>query len=574
MGNKKVIVVGHPSCQMSLIEDVLLQFDVKMANPSRREGLSVTEINQLICHGCGIDITNLKYLNNFSFPNVQPIWQSLALDLELANLESPLWGWIDSDVLPLLDFWKNLDENYYFILVYNSPKSILKAISYNEDLNSLISNIENKLEEWCLYNTILLDFFLNNTGKCVLVHEDKIRNLDKCFNFLNNIEHLTENKISRFDNESALIEAEQPTYFQLKEYFIEEFLKDNLKIKNKYEELQSVANLSGGLYECLAYSIKDLYWISLYLENLEAENKNKYYKSLQDIKDQLQELRKEKNKFEGAALWRTNRIKELSDESNILLGENKKLKKENIELAKEKKKIESAAIWRSNRIKELSTENNILLETSKQIQQQSIELAKEKKQLESTAVWRKNHIIEIKKKYDLTSAKNTLLEQEKELLWLQLQNLQEEFEKYLSAIQNDIFSQNQISEISVSQQNQDVKIQKPKLKGAMARVKNELPYRLGQVMILHSHNLKGFIMMPLAVYHEISEFKTLEAQNMPPIEMYEDVLEAEKVKKHLSYRLGKIIEQNIYGETKKNLLKLPFELSREIVSFRLEKRKK
>ncbi|WP_201217698.1 hypothetical protein [Halochromatium roseum] len=50
------------------------------------------------------------------------LWQLVATDLLLANIDSPLWGWSNADSLWLLDFWLELEPELYVILTTVSPQ--------------------------------------------------------------------------------------------------------------------------------------------------------------------------------------------------------------------------------------------------------------------------------------------------------------------------------------------------------------------------------------------------------------------------------------------------------------------
>jgi len=121
----------------------------------------------------------------------------------------------------------------------------------------------------------------------------------------------------------------------------------------------------------------------------------------------------------------------------------------------------------------------------------------------------------------------TELQQESELLLNQLHKVQEELERYY--LENQKLKANQ----------------KPKAKtyyGAADRIKGELPYRLGACLIKQSRSLGGWFALPFALRTEVKRFHqsaTSDARKkLPPIDQYNDAHEAERIKNHLSYRLG------------------------------------
>jgi hypothetical protein len=79
--------------------------------------------------------------------------------------------------------------------------------------------------------------------------------------------------------------------------------------------------------------------------------------------------------------------------------------------------------------------------------------------------------------------------------------------------------------------------------GAAERVKKHLSYRLGSLMISDAKSPIGFICLPFSVFLESQRFKRDKRKKMgnepsPLREYYSDAYEAEKVQKQLPYRLG------------------------------------
>lgn len=102
--------------------------------------------------------------------------------------------------------------------------------------------------------------------------------------------------------------------------------------------------------------------------------------------------------------------------------------------------------------------------------------------------------------------------------------------------------------------------------GAGDKVKKELPYRLGATMISHSHSLNGLLTLPLALLIESSNYYLQEKEIEPPIEKYEDVYEAERVKQHLSYKLGSVMLS--HSKTFKGWVNMPLAIHKEVKTFR------
>ena len=104
--------------------------------------------------------------------------------------------------------------------------------------------------------------------------------------------------------------------------------------------------------------------------------------------------------------------------------------------------------------------------------------------------------------------------------------------------------------------------QAPAPYGAAERVKRQLSYRLGNKMIEESRSLGGWLGMPFALAGVARQYKRerpqREAMKLIPIEKYRDAHQAQRVKQHLSYRLG--VELVKHGKNPLRWPVLPFAL--------------
>lgn len=84
-------------------------------------------------------------------------------------------------------------------------------------------------------------------------------------------------------------------------------------------------------------------------------------------------------------------------------------------------------------------------------------------------------------------------------------------------------------------------------------------------MIGCSKSVSGLATLPFALIKEYREFQKHQSDDLLEIEEYQDADEAEKVKRHLSYRLGKVL---VDGVKSRKLLSLPVRMGREIIEFK------
>lgn len=85
-------------------------------------------------------------------------------------------------------------------------------------------------------------------------------------------------------------------------------------------------------------------------------------------------------------------------------------------------------------------------------------------------------------------------------------------------------------------------------------------------MVSHSKSAKDLATLPLALAKEYSEFKKNQPADLSALEEYQDANEAEKVKQHLSYRLGKTLVDGL--KSPKSAIELPVKLGKELVGFK------
>lgn len=109
--------------------------------------------------------------------------------------------------------------------------------------------------------------------------------------------------------------------------------------------------------------------------------------------------------------------------------------------------------------------------------------------------------------------------------------------------------------------------------GAGERIKRQLTYRLGATMIQHSRSIGGWISMPWALVRETQRFRAerlaMASTKLPKLSEYSDAKDAERVRRHLSYRLGQVLLDHIRSPIR--WPRLPFAIRTEVRAFRTEK---
>ncbi|MEX0740635.1 MAG: hypothetical protein WD071_14950 [Pseudohongiella sp.] len=103
------------------------------------------------------------------------LWEQLAGDLFVANMQSGLWGWADSGSTWLLDFWLNFEPNVKFILVCVSPQQMLADALVDTPAKTNASDeagLQTTVERWLSQHQEMLRFHNRHPQRTLLVAAD------------------------------------------------------------------------------------------------------------------------------------------------------------------------------------------------------------------------------------------------------------------------------------------------------------------------------------------------------------------------------------------------------------------
>lgn len=105
----------------------------------------------------------------FRGASIQPgrLWEQLAGDIFLANMDTPLWGWSDKLSVRLLDFWLQFEPGIHFILVCVPPEQFLAEAIQN---GQSPTDIPQLLNQWQACHQEMLRFHLRNPQRSVLIN--------------------------------------------------------------------------------------------------------------------------------------------------------------------------------------------------------------------------------------------------------------------------------------------------------------------------------------------------------------------------------------------------------------------
>lgn len=171
----KIIIVGHPSSDYQEVHSLLRQSGMQDAQPARREGHTPAEIAAILCKAHAVVPlaveSDQQYLTQI---HASPLWNVLALDLMLGNMDASFWGWADPAAVHLLEFWSQLEPSIKFVLVYADPESALLYPPTESELSEP-GIIEARINSWVAFNQTILHFYHRHTDRCVLVHAEQVK---------------------------------------------------------------------------------------------------------------------------------------------------------------------------------------------------------------------------------------------------------------------------------------------------------------------------------------------------------------------------------------------------------------
>ena len=577
---KKIIITGHPQSGLEQIESLLLSAGMAAALPSQDKQLTAQEITTILCKAHGVvPLAQIQGDQTLAQIEVAPVWQGMVLVLMLAILQHPLWGWADPHSIQLLEYWKAQDPQVVFVLVYDAPHTALTRLSL-EDAAAPAEVLQQRLQTWVAYNSALLQFYLRNPQRCVLVHASEAEpSAQRYVQLINSridaplqlstpvqepqLLHPTD---SAANEESAVTAAPaapehsivltQPvqnfTNSQQAHMLLAQLLETYPQAQTLYEELQAAATLPRNNPQMLGWNgdaqsrfaawqeFVQLHQLSR-ASHAELLKKQEQFTQAQQaleadfskIKALLAAEQSRKNELQVLLQQSSQKHQESTEENELLLTQlhqvQEELERHYLDGQKLKQSLEAAQA-QAKQLPTVQAELKKTQETLKITQDKANELPKVQEKLKETQA--ALQAAQAQK----AAAPSQELKEENELLLLQLHQVQEELERY--------YLENQKLKIGSAH--------KPKAEardyyGAADRIKRQLSYRLGSVMIEKSRTLGGWLSMPFALQAEAKRFHQEKAarkgEKLPPIAHYRDAHEAERVKQHLSYRLGSTLVQ-------------------------------
>lgn len=456
----KLMVVGHPLSGYAAVEQVLHGSGLQAAVASKTQGLSPTQVSDMLLRAYRVPpLEATQALEALSPINPSPVWQTLALDLLVGNLEQELWGWADPQAIYLLDYWKNLDHQLAFVLVYDSPQASMAGLFDNPEVDCTEDVVQAASANWLAYNEALLNFYLGNTERCLLVHGQQVR--AQTADYLKQVKHQMGVELQMPVN-GLRREVKQTGWHALQVELCSRVLAANPKVTQMYADLQSVASMPQGHVKNQPSFDTDMAVLSKFVA---------LHRSNLKIQRYVEELKAAKEAQEQA----------LNQQLATLVQSFEKAHAYGHAMAQEKQHLQK-----------LAEEQEVILATTKQNESEL-----QKRVSELTEYINKNHEeinnekTELEKKYNY---KMGLIENENEELTKELHKVMNELEqKFLEHLE---YTKN-------------IQIEENKnIEDAVNKVKLHLSYRLGSILVSNSKKPWLWLWLPIAMLNEFLRFKT------------------------------------------------------------------
>ncbi|SOY64179.1 putative Chromosome segregation ATPases-like protein [Cupriavidus taiwanensis] len=642
----KLMIVGHPTSDYQDVEALLIECGMTKALPSRRERLTPVEISSMLLKAhSSAEQSAFERVRNLPQVEAGPIWHGMALDLMLGNIEQKLWGWADPHALQLLDYWKKLDPSIAFVLVYDSPESLLVRSS---DAGLQLEGLQGCIREWCSYNEALLHFFYRNSERSLLVHAQQVR--ASASGYLQQVRARISAPVGSIlevprdrilinearhdaaiwgDASGKVLPSARPAG-AIKRFLAKTLISDKPEVAQLFEELQTAANLPLVTSADGSEAVHRAWLELLSIEQSEAtyqvelkRQETEFVRRIEDLQGSIGNLHSKLANAERENLIKLQKLHEVQEQSecyrNELLEEAGKVfklgqyqslaedrKKEIAKLEQqilEKEALASTAQQKLSVLVERSTQDSAhILQLEKDVSALTKEAAKSRVQrhdmetalLHAQEELERSHI-ELQKALEKSSPSSeerigtdehlkrlSLQKAEADKRAAQLDLVRLDLEKRNGRLQSEVSAL--VERIHRMQEEWEGRLlaspanvtKLPEHYGAAERVRRQLSYRLGATMIKHSYSVGGWLSMPLGLAKEAKRFrnekKYRSKEKLPPIASYRDAHEADRMRRHLSYRLGAKMLGNAGSPL--GWVRMPFILRREVNAFREERSKK
>lgn len=539
----KIAIMGFSQEEIDIVSSVLFKVGVKRPLLSKKKRHSSQKILELISQHREFDKSN-----NSTHPLID--------DFLLANEKHNIWTWSDSKLIQFLDLLKYY--NFKFIYVYSSP--------FEHGTMDFIEKAQ--LDNWVSYNQCMLNFFENNKEHIILVNFKYFN--DAPIELLNEIVSkfkvtiripkviklppIKRNYINFSNERSEIYGVCEKLYLQLEKktsiYLNKVMANASELILNNTDQKLNIHN-EGMEMSSLNYKLVSEKSISVehQIEELTSVG------SLQDTnKTGIGRMAEEANRLFHVQLSAIQLELEQSYKDKLAM---------QFELDQLKKQVKNLGDKEQNSTKNIATNTDVFLA--------------EKKVLSDKLQGKVDEFDKLLNAHSVLAGELTNYKTRVEELELSIAGeiaLKNDSLRQLRKEMESLFLNSQKNGKPPSKK-QTVLNSEERLYGAAYRVKQQLPYQVGSLIIRNAKTFDGIVKTPLDLtkmvwlYHRHQ--KKLE-QELPPLENYADVADVVSVEQHLSFRLGKVFVDNYTHPLK--WISMPWQAYNVVRDFNKKKIKK
>ena len=160
---KSICITGAVQSNLQTVANILQQAGMKQPKPARHDNdsIDIRFWHEQVMTLAAEDSSAVQPISN---PG--RLWEQLASDIFIANIESKVWGWSDTRSTWLLDYWLDFEPHLNFILICVSPQQMLASAMAS--VSDAIS-VEMVMSAWQAHHQELLRFHHRNSQRSLLV---------------------------------------------------------------------------------------------------------------------------------------------------------------------------------------------------------------------------------------------------------------------------------------------------------------------------------------------------------------------------------------------------------------------
>lgn len=170
-----ILTCGHPHSGLESANDALVLAGLAPPRPARADSMGAAQFHDALFKSDNIDATGLAVTHQLAPDRA---WRQIATDILAANAQHD-WGWADAKAVWLLEFWKALDPQLRFVLVYSAPEFAVAGLLRAKEPRA--EDIARMASSWRRFNEEILRFYHRNPDRCVLVNAAAVRHNPAAF---------------------------------------------------------------------------------------------------------------------------------------------------------------------------------------------------------------------------------------------------------------------------------------------------------------------------------------------------------------------------------------------------------